>query len=169
MVAYVVPVPSARPRARELRQALTARLPAPAIPWRIVMVDKLPLTATGKVDRRALPAPGRERPDLEVGLVPPRSPVEVAVASMWREVLGLDEVGVHDDFLDLGGQSLQAMQIASRIAQRFAVELSTQALLECATVAEVALAVTGALLEEAGGTSLYGTQADPGTAPTRGD
>jgi acyl carrier protein len=117
------------------------------------MVDKLPLTATGKVDRRALPVPGRERPDLEVALVPPRSPVEVAVASMWQEVLGLDEVGVHDDFLDLGGQSLQAMQIASRIAQRFAVELSTQALLECATVAEVALAVTGALLEEAGGTS----------------
>ena len=85
VIAYVVPASPARPTARELREALDGRLPGPAIPGRIVMLDALPLTTTGKVDRRALPAPGRERPELSAPLVPPRSPIETAVASVWRE------------------------------------------------------------------------------------
>jgi amino acid adenylation domain-containing protein len=151
VVAYVVPASAARPTARELRQALAGRLPGPAIPWRFVLLDALPLTSSGKVDRIALPGPGRDRPDLAVALVPPRSPVEVAVAAFWREVLCLDEIGVHDDFLELGGQSLQATQIAARVAQRFAISLSTQSLLESRTVAELSLAITRALVEQEAG------------------
>jgi amino acid adenylation domain-containing protein len=150
VVAYLV-LASSAPPAHELRRDLAERLPAAAVPWRIVRLEALPVTATGKLDRRALPAPGRERPELPVALVPPRSPVETAVASLWQEVLCLDEIGVHDDFLDLGGQSLQAAQIAARVAQRFAVALPTQTLLECRTVSELALAVVHALMEESPG------------------
>jgi amino acid adenylation domain-containing protein len=145
LIAYVVSASPARVTARELRDALAARLPGPAIPGRIVMLDALPLTTTGKVDRRALPAPGRERPELPAPFVPPRSPVETAVASVWRQVLGLDEIGVDDDFLDLDGQSLEVMQIAAQLAQRFAVPLSTRTVFECRTVAELARAVERAL------------------------
>ena len=120
---------------------------------RIVLLDALPLTSSGKVDRNALPDPGRDRPALTVALVPPRSPVEVVVAALWREVLGLDEIGIHDDSLELGGQSLQATQIAARVAQRFAVSLPTQFLLESRTVAELSLAVTRALMEQEAGAS----------------
>ena len=138
VVAYVVPEAAARPTPRDLRQAVATRLPGPAIPWRIVLLDALPLTSSGKVDRNALPEPGRDRPASTVAFVPPRSPMEVAVAALWREVLGLDEIGVHDNFFDLGGQSLQAMQIMSRLGESTGVELPLTQLFEAPTVAELA-------------------------------
>ena len=135
VVAYVVPVSATRPTERDLRRAVAGRLPGPAIPWRIMLLDALPLTSSGKVDRNALPEPS---PDRSAFTVAPRSPMEITVAALWREILGLAEIGVHEDFLELGGQSLQAMQIMSRVRDAIGVELSLTQLFEASTVAELA-------------------------------
>jgi acyl carrier protein len=76
-----------------------------------------------KVDRRALPAPDAARPELEEAFVPPRTPVEEALAGIWEEVFGLEQVGIHDDFFELGGHSLLATQVVSRLRRAFGVEL----------------------------------------------
>jgi len=104
-------------------------------------VDTMPLTASGKVDRRALPAPGRARPRLGMDRVAPRGPLELVVATIWADVLGLDEVGVHDPFLDLGGNSLLAMRVVSRVLEQCQVPLSPRALFDAPTVARMAEAI----------------------------
>ena len=103
----------ATPGVRELRGFLQQRLPDYMVPARFVWLDGLPLKAHGKVDRAALPEPEAERPDQDAGFVPPRSPLEVAIAELWAKVLQLDRVGVEDDFFALGGHSLLAMRIVA--------------------------------------------------------
>src|SRR5262249_16036323 len=98
---------------------------------------RLPLTANGKVDRRALPAPELNGPEREREYVEPRTPVEEMLAEIWAEILGLDRVGVHDDFFDLGGHSLLATQLTSRARLAFKVEVRLQWLLERPTVVAV--------------------------------
>jgi len=144
VVAYVVPVSSARPTAHGVRQAVAALLPGPAIPWRIVLLDALPLTSSGKVDRNALLELGRDRLAFTVAFVPPRLPMEVAVAALWQEVLGLGEIGVHDNFFELGGESLQATQIMSRVRHATGVELPLTHFFEAPTVAELSARIESA-------------------------
>ena len=93
------------------------------VPSAFVFLGSLPLTPTGKVDRRALPAPDRARPDLENTFVAPRTPAEEVLARVWAKVLGLERVGIHDNFLELGGHSLAATQVISRVIDIFRVEL----------------------------------------------
>jgi acyl carrier protein len=112
------------------------------LPATFVILDTLPLTPAGKVDRRALPEPDRTRPDLANPFVAPRLPVEKHLAEIWTEVIGLDQVGIHDNFLDLGGHSLQATQIISRVIRTLQVELPVQALFDAPTVAEMAVVIT---------------------------
>jgi acyl carrier protein len=100
-----------------------------------VFLDLLPLTPNGKVDRRALPTPDLERSRLETKFVAPRTPVEKVLAEIWREVLGLERVGVNDNFFELGGHSLLATQVVSRVYQKFKIELSLRVFLEKPTVA----------------------------------
>jgi amino acid adenylation domain-containing protein/non-ribosomal peptide synthase protein (TIGR01720 family) len=132
LVAYVV----GGPDAEALRATLRPVLPDYMIPAAFVRMDALPLTANGKVDRRALPAPevsaaGDER------FVAPRNAVERTLAGVWAEVLRLDRVGVEDSFFELGGDSLLAIQVVSR-ARRAGVEVSPRQLFEYQTVAELA-------------------------------
>jgi amino acid adenylation domain-containing protein len=138
LVAYVVPASQPAPTVSELRRALQGRFPAYMIPSAFVPLETLPLTATGKVDRRALPAPASTRPELATPFVAPRMPLEERVARIWAETLGLEQVGVNDQFLDLGGHSLHATQIVSRIRETFQVDIPLQSLLDAATVADMA-------------------------------
>ncbi|HYR09017.1 MAG TPA: condensation domain-containing protein, partial [Longimicrobium sp.] len=135
LVAYV----AGEVAADEVREHLRGRLPEHMLPGAIVRLDALPLTANGKLDRKALPAP--ELGSAEEGYVAPRTPVEEVLAGIWAEMLRLQRVGVAESFFDLGGHSLLATRVVSRIREVFGVELPLRALFEGPTVAELAKAV----------------------------
>ena len=97
--------------------------------------------SSGKVDRLALPELGSERPELEVPFVAPRTPVEETLAQIWVEVLGLDELGIHDNFLELGGDSLLASQVIARVIQTFQVEVPLRSLWESPTIGDMAVTI----------------------------
>ncbi len=138
IVAYVVPATRPAMSASELRNALGTRLPQHMIPWRFVTLDALPLTVMGKVDRGALPPPAPTRLAVTSSFAAPRTPTESALANIWTEVLDLDQVGIHDTFLELGGDSLKAMNIASRISSLFEIEFPLSVVFQFATIAELA-------------------------------
>ncbi|HEX8556986.1 MAG TPA: amino acid adenylation domain-containing protein [Pyrinomonadaceae bacterium] len=118
LVAYVVGARDDGPRADELQSFLRERLPEHMLPASYVALDALPLTPSGKLDRRALPAPGQERPDTARGYAPPRDRLEALLAEMWQEVLGLERVGVEDNFFDLGGDSIKGAVFVNRLQDR---------------------------------------------------
>jgi amino acid adenylation domain-containing protein len=128
-----------------LRSYLEEKLPEYMVPSSLVLLDALPLSPNGKVDRRALHAPGWSKPASAGIFAAPRTPVEEALAKIWMEVLGLDRVSIYDDFSEMGGHSLLAMQLLSRVHNAFGVELSVRALFESPTVAGLAQAVERAL------------------------
>ncbi|MGV0104585.1 Non-ribosomal peptide synthetase [Nostoc sp. DSM 114160] len=140
LVAYVVPQTEQFLTVPELRQFLKAKLPEYMMPSAIVLLESLPLTSNGKVDRRALP-----KPDLDSTLrelyVAPRTPTEEMLAQIWAQVLKLEQVGIHDNFFELGGHSLLATQLLSRIRNIFKVELPLRELFAASTVAELAQSI----------------------------
>jgi aryl carrier-like protein len=133
LVAYLVPADGFDRAA--LTAYLTGLLPDYMVPSAFVCLDALPLTRNGKVDRRALPSPG---PVAEVGYVAPRGDVERALAGIWADVLGRPRVGVHDNYFDLGGDSILAIQIVSRLRTVFGGELSPRAVFTAPTIAQLA-------------------------------
>jgi amino acid adenylation domain-containing protein len=134
LVAYVTASGDGQLAAPALREALAATLPAHMVPTEWVVLDALPLNAHGKVDRRALPAPGASA---AAHRVPPRTPAEELVADVWEGILGM-RPGVHDNFFDLGGHSLRATQVVSRIREAFGADLPLRTIFEAPTVAELA-------------------------------
>ena len=144
LVAYIALPTEVTPNISDLRHFLKQKLPDYVIPAAFVILDNLPLTPTGKVDRRALPSP-ELRPELELTFVPPRTPIEQILASIWACVLGIEQVGVHDNFFELGGHSLLATQVISRVRDTMSVELPLRSLFEAPTIAEFALRVEIAL------------------------
>jgi amino acid adenylation domain-containing protein len=138
LVAYVVPANADAASVTALRDHLRARLPDYMMPSAFVRLDRLPLTPSGKVDRLALPAPGRQRPDLAQPLVAPRDAREHTVAAVFADVLGVDEVGAEDNFFELGGHSLLAAMAAARLADEFNVELRVRDLFDYPVVAQLA-------------------------------
>ncbi|HVR99644.1 MAG TPA: non-ribosomal peptide synthase/polyketide synthase, partial [Thermoanaerobaculia bacterium] len=122
----------------ELRTYLARRLPEYMVPSVFVVLASLPLTPNGKVDRRALPAPERVRPAVGESLQAASGPVEELLAGIWSEVLGLDRVGLHDDFFALGGHSLLATQVMSRLRSVLGVELPLRRLFEAPTISGLA-------------------------------
>ena len=142
LIAYIVPRETSRVSVGALREVLARTLPSYAMPAAFVLLDRLPRTGFGKVDRRALPALSETRPDLDTPFAAPRSPVEEGLARIWAEALGRAQVGLDDRFLELGGNSLVAMQIMDRVMRAFRVEIPMQSLFAADTVRHMALLVT---------------------------
>ncbi|MGH3799015.1 MAG: amino acid adenylation domain-containing protein, partial [Pseudonocardiaceae bacterium] len=137
LVAYVVADGSVE--VSQLRVHAAAVLPDYLLPSAFVLLDELPLTINGKLDRRALPAPTWDASS-SAGYVAPRTEAEAAVAEVWAEVLGVERVGVADNFFELGGDSILSIRVASRLRAAFGVDLSPRAVFTHATVAELAAA-----------------------------
>ena len=140
IVAYVINSSSQRTDAAELRSFLSEKLPAFMLPTAFVQLDKLPITVSGKVDRKALPAPDEmDRP--AESLVAPSTAVELKLAAIWSEVLKVQPIGKNDSFFDLGGHSLLATQVVSRVRRTFQVELPLRSLFEAPKLAALALVI----------------------------
>jgi hypothetical protein len=144
LVAYVVPAQQPGPTIRELRLFLEQKLPAAMVPGTFVMLETLPLTPSGKIDRRALPGPDPLRPALTDLYVAPRTLIEQQVAAIWGHLLGLERVGIHDNFFELGGHSLLAMQLLSRVRDAMHVDVSLLSFFETPTVTGMATIVQAA-------------------------
>ena len=137
LVAYVVAEGEQAQIFSRLRSVLKEKLPSYMLPSTYVILDSLPLTASGKVDRRALPSPGKLRPALDNFYVGARTPVEKVMVKLWAEVMGIDEVGTDDDFSELGGDSIQAAQIVSKVNNTFSLKSPLKILFEAPTVAKL--------------------------------
>ncbi|MDZ8084004.1 MAG: amino acid adenylation domain-containing protein [Nostoc sp. DedQUE12b] len=137
LIAYVVPKTEQSPTAAELRQFLANQLPSYMVPNTFMMLESLPLTSNGKIDRRALPKPELDSTLLEK-FVAPRTPIEEMLAQIWAQVLKVEQVSIYDNFFELGGHSLLATQLLSRIRNIFKVELPLRSLFAAATLAELA-------------------------------
>ncbi|WP_338270093.1 non-ribosomal peptide synthetase, partial [Corallococcus caeni] len=136
LVAYLVLAPDA-PSVSELRRALQQLLPGYMVPAHLLPLDALPLTPNGKLDRRALPAPDA-RPSLDTGFVAPQSALEVQLASAWQAVLRLDKVGVHDNFFDLGGNSLLMVQLHAQLREALKLDVPLVELFQAPTIRSLA-------------------------------
>jgi amino acid adenylation domain-containing protein len=136
IVAYLV-ADGAAPAPEELRRALGRRLPDYMLPAAWVVLDALPLTPNGKVDRRALPAPEALKRDA-ARFVPPRTPAEERIAGFWREALGVEQVGVDDNFFEIGGHSLLLAKVHARVSAAFPREVTMLDLFRHTTVRAVA-------------------------------
>jgi acyl carrier protein len=141
LVAYMVLNHDTGHTRQELLSFLKRKLPDYMVPSAFVFLDSPPLTPSGKVDRRGLPAPGQNRPELEGDFVGPRTSTEEVIARIWTDLLNLEEVGIYDNFFDLGGHSLLATRVISRIRDVYEVEMPLRVLFEAPTVSGLAEAV----------------------------
>ena len=141
LVAYIVPHPGQVYTSSDLCDFLKGKLPDYMVPAAFVVLDALPLTPHGKVDRLALPTPDQARPELRESFAAPRTPVEKTLAEIWAEVLRLERVGVHDNFFQLGGDSILSIQIIAR-ANQAGLRLTPKQLFQHQTVTELATAGT---------------------------
>jgi acyl carrier protein len=137
LVAYCVPHNWPGITVSELRRWLRKTLPEYMIPSTFMTLAAMPTTPAGKLDRHGLPAPDSSRPELDNLYVAPRNPTEEKLAKIWADVLGLKQVGIYDTFSDLGGHSLAATQVISRIVMEFKLELPIKFLLDSPTVSEM--------------------------------
>jgi amino acid adenylation domain-containing protein len=126
----------------ELRRFLRRRLPSHMVPSGFVRLAQLPRTISGKVDRAALPPYDPARPEVENPYEAPRSPIEAGIARIWAEVLGVNNIGIHDNFLELGGDSLAASRVIFRIRDHYRIELTMESLFD-QTIAETAQLYSG--------------------------
>jgi amino acid adenylation domain-containing protein/thioester reductase-like protein len=143
LVAYLVAANSQNLYSK-LRAYLKEKLPEYMIPAVFVLMDKFPLTPNGKVDRRALPAPSQDRPELDVQMVEPTNEIEQGLAQIWSQLLGIVPIGIHDNFFDLGGHSLFIAQMMTQVAETFAVKLPLSELFNAPTVAGLAQSILNA-------------------------
>jgi amino acid adenylation domain-containing protein len=158
LVAYLVLSPDRAPQAVELRAFLSERLPAYMVPAAFEALAALPINPNGKIDRRslsrrmdrnALPEPGKIQPDSADTFTAPRSPIEELLAGIWADLLQVERVGVHDNFFDLGGHSLLGMRLMAKIQDTLGVSLAVRTLFESPTVCEMAVAIAGELMANA--------------------
>lgn len=141
MNAYVAAREGSAPTPAELQVFLRRHLPEYMVPSVIVMLPELPKTTSGKLDRQALPSIDGERPQIEDEYIAPRTPTEEAIACILAKLLGLERVGIHDNFFNLGGHSLLATRAASQLRNTFEVEVPLRSFFDTPTVAGLATAV----------------------------
>ncbi|PHN08610.1 non-ribosomal peptide synthetase [Flavilitoribacter nigricans] len=125
----------------ELRDFLASRMPDYMIPVQFIRMDRLPVTSNGKVDKEALPEPDHIRPSLKIEYVAPRSDMEELLSEIWTDILGLDRVGVFDNFIDIGGDSLSGIRLMARINEMLELELPINLIFEKTTIASLATAI----------------------------
>ena len=149
LVAYVTVSRSERtPSVQELREFLRQKLPDFMMPTAVMLLERLPLTANGKIDQNALPQPALDREGLS--FVAPRNETEQTIAEVWSAVLEVQSIGAHDDFFRLGGHSLLAMRVVSRLRSIFAMDIPVRVILEHGTVAAMADYINGIKLTRVG-------------------
>ncbi|HZF09510.1 MAG TPA: amino acid adenylation domain-containing protein [Thermoanaerobaculia bacterium] len=148
LVAYVVGREAVAPTVGELREFLRQQLPDYMVPSAFMTLPALPLTASGKIDRRSLPKPDQQRSQVEDTYVAPRSRIEELLAEIYSEVLGIARVGVEDNFFELGGHSLLATQVLSRVRSTFEVNLPLRALFEAPKISALAVRIEQQVLAD---------------------
>jgi amino acid adenylation domain-containing protein len=148
LVAYLVPAPGVNPTAPDLRDFLGTKLPDYMVPTTFVRLEALPLTANGKVDRAALPDPDAAGPDLDASVVAPRTAVEERLADIVAALLGLEKVGIDDNFFLLGGHSLTAAQLIARVQDDFGVDLTLRTVFEAPTLAALSSEIERLILAD---------------------
>jgi acyl carrier protein len=121
-------------RMSELREGLSQYLPNYMIPSYFFQLKELPLTSNGKIDRKALPGPDGFRPNMEAAYVAPKNNLEKIIAGIWREVLKVDQVGIHDNFFELGGNSINIIQLNSKLKKSLGVEIPVVAMFTYPTI-----------------------------------
>jgi acyl carrier protein len=141
LIAYVVMKPDQKMKTSELQKHLLATLPDYMVPSAFVLLDKMPLLSNGKVDREALPTPEYSRKQLEEEYVAPRNEVEQSLAKIFAEVLGIEKIGINDNFFLLGGHSLSATQVITRLRETLQADVPLRRLFEDPTVAGLSTAV----------------------------
>jgi amino acid adenylation domain-containing protein/non-ribosomal peptide synthase protein (TIGR01720 family) len=139
LVGYLLPTNGVSPDATVLRRSLSERLPGYMVPSVFITLDHFPLTSNGKLDRKALPAPERRSESSRVA----RTPEEEVLCGMFADVLGIPRAGIDDNFFALGGQSLMAMQLVSRIRTTFEVDITVRSIFDWPTVAQLVQALRG--------------------------
>ncbi|MCP4416450.1 MAG: AMP-binding protein, partial [Chloroflexi bacterium] len=137
LIAYVVPKQAKDISRRELRDLLKSKLPDYMVPSFFVMLEALPRTPNGKINRQALPIPDLSQPERITNFVPPRSEIEKVLVQIWSEILGVVQVGINDNFFELGGHSLSATQLVSRVRARLSVRIEPLDLFAAPTIAEL--------------------------------
>jgi acyl carrier protein len=143
LVAYLIPEDAHNvPRVEDLRETLTGNLPGYMIPSAFLMLERLPRTPNGKIDRAALPAPDASPSATGEQYVGPRTPLEETVAAIWKEVLKVDTVGVHDNFFELGGHSLKAVQLLAHLKLATGTSMSMLDFFKHQTVAGMVTAMS---------------------------
>ena len=162
LVGYIIPNRLPAPSPGVLRQALTQVLPDYMVPSVFLVLEEFPRAPNGKLDRRALPQVSRSRPRMEIPYVRASTPVEEELVIIWSEVLDLDpdQVGVLDEFLDLGGDSLLAGQVVSRVLKAFQVEVPLRTLYEAPTISAIASAVVQTAVQQRAQTEVEGMLAE---------
>jgi amino acid adenylation domain-containing protein/thioester reductase-like protein len=143
LVAYVI-FSNSLDLLSALRVYLKEQLPEYMVPASFVVMDSFPLTPNGKVDRRALPAPSSDRPDLDEEFVPPSNPIEEQLAKIWSQGLEISLIGINDNFFDLGGHSLLVAQMMTQVSETFQVVLPLSCLFKSPTIAGLARSILGA-------------------------
>ncbi|NTW01790.1 MAG: amino acid adenylation domain-containing protein, partial [Oscillochloris sp.] len=138
LVAYLTVNPGLTPFVADLRAFLRTRLPEYMVPAFFMTLESFPLNANGKVDRKALPAPDQTRDERDGSYVAPRSAVERFLAGIWQEVLGIERVGIHDNFFERGGDSLQAAVLTNRIQEELQVAAHVRAVFMTPNIADLA-------------------------------
>ena len=148
LTAYVVPRHHPAPTVTDITGYLRKRLPDYMIPSVFMFLESLPLN-NGKLDRKNLPMPDSGRPELRTPYAAPKSKIEERLVQVWQEVLQIHPIGVEDDFFDLGGHSLNASRVISRVIQSFQLDVPIKALFEAPTVAKMATVISEGLIQQA--------------------
>ena len=153
LIAYYVPTLMPGPLVDDLRSFVKARLPEYTVPTVFVALKSFPLNPNGKLDRTALPKPDGRRPVLSTAYSGPQNNTEKQLVELWEQVLNVHPIGIHDNFFDLGGHSLAATRVVSRVVKQFQLEIPLQSLFKSPTIAEMGAVITahqGKALDEQG-------------------